>query len=120
MGRARITPLGSIRSIPASGEVSIGSISFVNVRTLTITCRATYHASATSGVRCRLFYSPDGMNWDTVPYTYFDVNLTAGSTIQETHIVDSPERGFIEVKVQNLDGSYSVGPVFVWKTLKKW
>lgn len=113
-------PLRTIDSLAASGTQIIGNLDCRKVRTVSISCRVTYNASATSAVRANLYFSPDGENYDTVAYAYFDVNVTAGSTIQETGIFDFPEHGFMKVEVYNQDASYAATAVKVWSTVVKW
>jgi len=111
-------PIGTLGELPGSGEFTIASITFVRPRTLTITARVTYNASASSGIRLKLYFSPDGKHYDTVPYTYFDVDFTAGATVQETHIIDAPEEGYMSVVVQNLDATYAATQIFVWSCVR--
>lgn len=113
-------PIGTLPEVLASGEMDIASITFVKPRTLTITSRVTYNASATAGIRVNLYFSPDGKHYDTIPYTYFDVDFTAGQTVQETHIIDAPEEGYMKVTVQNLDATYTATQIFIWSTFREY
>jgi len=108
------------RTIPASGNLSVGTISMSQMRELILTARGTYDASATLGLRLNLYYSPDGESWDTVPFAYYDVDLTAGSTIQESAIVDPPSTGYLKVTAQNQDATYSVTAVEIWSSYSRW
>jgi hypothetical protein len=107
-------PLGYTAEIAASGEQILGSISLVKPRTITITGRCTFNGSATGGARVKGYYSPNGRDFDTVAYFYFDIDLTAGSAVQESHNIDAPEEGLLRISVENLDTTYSVTGVFVW------
>jgi len=113
-------PLGLLDVLKAGTERYFGVIELTKVRTVSITVRVTYHASATSSVRCNLYFGPDKENFDTVPYTYFDVDLTAGATVQETKIIDCPEEGFLVISVKNLDTTYDATNVRVWYTFSVW
>lgn len=113
------SPIGHIASLAASAEQIVGDVTLVRLETLTITTKVTYNASATGAVRLKLYFSPDGKNYDTVPYAYYDIDLTAGSTIQETKGVDAPEAGHLRVAVQNLDATYAATNVFVWASIVK-
>lgn len=110
------TPIGTIASLGPSGEVVVGNITLQRPRNFMVTCRVTYHASATDAVRVRLFFSPDAQNYDTVPYTSFDPDLTAGATVQESASIDAPEKGFLKITVQNLDAAYAAASISVWVT----
>jgi len=114
------TPIGRINSLAASAEEIIGNIGFVKPRTMTVTARVNYNAAATAGIRVNLYFSPDGKNYDTVPYTSFDVNLTAGATIQETHIIDAPEEGYMKISVENLDAVHAAIGIYAWVTIQEW
>jgi len=90
------------------------------IRTLTITCRVTYDGSATNPVRVNLYFSPNGKQWDTVPYTYFEPDLSAGETVQETAIIDMPEGGYMMFEVENRDSSVSATNIKVWIDFVRW
>jgi len=85
-----------------------------------VTVRATYDASATSGVRVRWLYSPDNSNFDSVEDAedagyYKDLTFSAGETRQRTVAIPLLQK-YTKVQIVNLDGSASV-TVDVWKTL---
>lgn len=107
-------PIGSISSLAASAEQIVGDVTLVKHETLTVTVRVTYNAGATSGVRLKLYYSPDGENYDTVTYAYYDVDLTAGGTIQESKNVDAPEAGHLRLAVENLDSAQAATGIYAW------
>ncbi len=111
--------IGGIDSLALSTEQIIGNLKLYRVETFTVTTRVTYNGAATAGLRLNMYFSPDGKNYDTVPYAYYDINLTAGGTIQETKIVDAPEQGSMMFKVQNLDGTYAATIIKVWTNLEK-
>lgn len=114
------TPLLTIASLGASGKQEGGTVDIITARTLVVSARATYNASATLGLRVHLLFSPDGINWDTVDYAVFDLDLAAGATVQETHIVDPPETGYMTFKVENLDTVYAATNVKLWAQATKW
>jgi len=107
-------------SIPPSGERITQDIPLTRARTLSVTCRVTYHAAATLGARVVLYFSPDGDNWDTVPVDYVDVDLTAGATVQETGLVAVPEHGWVRLGVFNRDTTQAVTDVSLWYTIQSW
>jgi len=108
-------------SIPASGTLTQpGDIPLVRARTLSVTVRLKFHASATKNATVYLYYSPDGSNWDTIPYTSFDLTLSAGEYVQRTVPIDVPEHGYIKVAVANNDTSYAISDVKAWYTIQSW
>lgn len=113
------TPFASITSLATSGKEKVGNIDLRLNRTFSVSAKVDYNASATSGIKVNFYYSPDGENFDTVPYTFFTVDLTAGSTIQETHIIDTPEHGMMEIEVENVDATYTATNIQVWVTAIK-
>lgn len=115
-----INRLGGLAILAASGTAELGTLEIKNVRTFVITLRGTYNASGTLPLRLNLYYSPDGKNWDTIPFAFFDLDLTAGSACQETHLIDCPENGMISVKVQNTDTVYTETNISVWSSLARW
>jgi len=85
-----------------------------------VTVRATYDASATSGVRVRWLYSPDNSNFDSVEDAedagnYKDLTFSAGATRQRTVLIPLLQK-YTKVQIVNQDASVSV-TVDVWKTL---
>ena len=108
------TPIGVIASLAASAEKIAGDVTLYRLETLAVTTRVTYHASATAAIRLKLYFSPDGRNYDTVDYAYFDIDLDAGETVQETKLVDSPEGGNLRAAVENLDAVYEANAISVW------
>ena len=85
-----------------------------------VTVRATYDASATSGVRVRWLYSPDNTNFDSSADAedvgnYSDLTFSAGATRQRTVLIPLLQK-YTKVQIVNLDGSASV-TVDAWKTL---
>lgn len=107
-------------SIAAAGTTQAGVVRLIKTRTLSVTTRTTYNASATGALRVYLYYSPDGEHFDTVPYTYFDVTITAGATVQETKSVDMPEHGYIAFKLYNQDATYTTTENRLWYSIQKY
>jgi len=104
----------------SSQSYKFSAISLDAHRTISVTARVQYHASGTGAMRVNLYFSADGIHFDTIAYTYFDVPLTAGSTQQRTGIVDIPENGYMQIAVQNIDASYSQTNIQIWVTQKQW
>ena len=110
----------SRESIPASASIRGRAIEVDLARTLSISGRCTYHASGTSAMRLNVYFSPDGENFDTIPYAYFDVDITAGAVCQESKLIDPPENGYLIPQVVNQDGTYSINNVKVWIGVSKY
>lgn len=113
-------PILLVPLIAASGKKATSDIVLTKCRTLSISARVTYNASATATARVNLYYSADGNNFDTIPYTYFDIDLTAGGTVQETKIIDAPEHGYLKFEVENLDASYTLTNCMLWYSIQSW
>ena len=110
-----------VAEIPAGGFAwSPGDIPLVRARTVSLTCKVKYDASATKGVTVKVYYSPNGKSWDTVAIDDFDVDLTAGQTVQKTYLVAVPEHGYLRAQVVNNDSSVSVKNVTVWYSIQSW
>jgi len=87
-----------------------------------VTVRATYDASATSGVRVRWLYSPDNTNFDSPEDAedagnYENLTFSAGATRQRTITIPLMQK-YTKVQIVNLDSSYAVR-VSVWKLLMR-
>jgi len=107
-------------SLAASATTRTSSIPLTNCRTVSITGRCTYGGGAGTATRVSVYYSPDGSKWDTVSYTYFDITLSAGNTVQRTVIIDMPEHGYIKLGVANLDAGAAVTELDVWYSIQSW
>jgi len=114
-------PFFVVGLIPANGSYySDTDIPLVRARTLSITARVKFHASATNNATVYLYYSPDGIHWDTIAYTSFDLTLSAGNYVQRTVPIDVPEHGYVKVQVANNDSSYPITEVQCWYTIQSW
>jgi len=85
-----------------------------------VTVRASYDASATSGVRVRWLYSPDNTNFDSPEDAedagnYSDLTFSAGATRQRTVLIPLLQK-YTKVQIVNQDSSYAV-KVDAWKVL---
>jgi len=109
--------LATIASLAANNEVVVGEITLVRLETLTVTLRLTYNAASAVATRLNLYFSPDADNYDTVPFAYFDVDLTAGAICQKTKVVDAPEAGYLRFAVQNRDVAQAVTNISAWSSL---
>jgi len=114
-------PFLIIASIPASGATwQAGDIPLIRARTLSLTIRCTFNAGATAGGTAELYYSPDGKNWDTIPYADFAITLSAGETVQRTVTIDTPEHGYVKLKIVNNDSSQAITDVKAWYSIQSW
>ena len=89
-------------------------------RTLTLTLSCLYNASGTSSARVSLYYSPDGIHFDTREYAYFENTITAGARVQGTSLVDPPESGYLVPVVTNQDATYTITHVKLWAAISKY
>ena len=85
-----------------------------------VTVRASYDASATSGVRVRWLYSPDNSNFDSPEdaedaSNYADLTFSAGATRQRTVLIPLLQK-YTKVQIVNQDADYAV-TVSAWKVL---
>ena len=101
----------------SSKEILVSSEGYSAV---VVTVRATYDASATSGVRVRWLYSPDNTNFDSPEDAedagnYEDLTFSAGETRQRTVTIPLMQK-YTKVQIVNQDAS-KAAVVDVWKTL---
>jgi len=107
--------------LKASGSLySPGLIPLVRARTLSITVRATAGSSVDNNLRCHILYSPDGRNTDTIDYASYDVDYTAGATVQKTALTEVPEHGWLLLKLENLSSADSWSDITVWYTIQSY
>lgn len=115
------TPWITKELVPASGSVvSPGDVALVRARTLSVTARVKFHGSGDTDATVYLYYSPDGKNWDTIPYASFALAVSAGAYVQRTVPIDLPEHGYIKAKLTNGDSSYAITEVKAWYAIQSW
>lgn len=108
-----------LASLASGDEMPAGYLDPEIVRTAGVTLRATYGVVTDSTtLRLNVYYSPDGQNYDTVAYTYFDLDLSTGTT-QKTVILDLIEHGWYLIKVQNNTPDAATN-VKVWVSNARW
>jgi len=73
-----------------------------------ITARCSYGSNPTQELRISIFYSPDGKNYDNIPFTFFDVDYKASATQQKTQLIEILPTGIFIIKVKNMDNAKDV------------
>lgn len=112
--------VGVISTLLTGVTKDVGNVRLERVRTLAITCKVTYHASATSGVTVKLYYNNPKIGLDTIPFASFVPTLTAGATVQRTVLIDCPESSDFNIKVKNDDGTHPATNINVGSSVKRW
>lgn len=105
-------PLLRGATIAASTSKPTSPIDLGDVERLALTVRAKYNASASSGITCYLYTTPNDKDWDTDELTSFEPSFAAGSVYQKTAYID-PDAQELRCKITNKDGTYSVSEVDV-------
>lgn len=106
--------------LAASGSQRSALVPLVRARSLHITGRATYNASATGTVEVEVYYSPDGTNLDTISYGTLTLSLSAGNTVQRSAVVVVPEHGYVQFRLVNNDSTYTATDARVWYSVQSW
>ena len=102
-------------TIAASGTVNAEvPVRLVRARTFTVTVGVTFGAQATGDARVDVYTSPNGVDWDTIVYTSFDLAVSAGEYIQRTVNIDPPEHGWISIRIVNEDASVAITNYKAW------
>ena len=112
--------LGIVASLAASGTENVGSIYTRHCRTLAVSCRVTYNASATSGITLKFYADNEEVGVDTEAFTSFVPTLSAGNTVQRTVLIDAPEGRSLLVKAVNGDATYTATNIIVGYSLARW
>jgi hypothetical protein len=111
---------GEAAVIAASEKYPMGIVNMGQMRDLVVTSRILFNASATLGARLNMYYSPDGELFDSIPFAYYNITLTAGATVQESAIIDAPSVGYIKMEMENLDSGYSITNAEVYTSFSRW
>jgi len=109
--------VSTVESLAPGGEQIVGNVTLGRIESLTVTTRVTYHASATSGLRLNLYFTPDEENYDTTVYSCYDIDFTAAAEVQKTELVTVSALGNLRVAVENLDPAQSATAIKVWVTI---
>ena len=99
---------------------SDSSIPLVRARTVSFTTRMTFDANADTDVTVKVYYSPDGNNWDTIVFTSWTITFTASTTVQRTCILDIPEHGYLRIAIYNGSQTQTLSAISVWYTIQSW
>ena len=73
-----------------------------------ITARCSYSSNPTQELRISIFYSPDGKNYDTIPFTFFDIDFKENVVQQKTQLIEILPAGIFIIKVKNMDPTMNV------------
>ena len=112
--------LQMISSLAALAKQKVGTIDACKLRTATVTVRATYDGAAIAPVRLNIYTTPNKEEWDSVAADYFDVDFSAGATVQKTEWIAVPEEGEVEFEVENRDSAQAATDVSVWVSFERW
>ena len=108
-------------SLAASATTSRSSaITLVRARTLGLTIRATFGVSSDDDLTLKMYYSPDGINWDTEAQAELTLTYSAGATVQTTIPSDCPEHGYVQFVATNESASDTVTNITLWVTVQEW
>jgi hypothetical protein len=94
-------------------------IRMAGLKSLNVSVKSTYHASATVGANLRIFTSADGVSWDTEPTEDRTLVFAAGETVQKTFTpLDVVQRArFVKIVLRNLDSEQAISDISVTATL---
>jgi len=116
-----------VPTLAAGSELPAGQFDCEIVRTAEVTIRATIPVNTEEAhLDINLYYSPDGVNYDTVPYTYRsllekdETTAPTNTTIQRTWIIDPIEHGWFKITVQNNAAGWNATNVSVWTNVARW
>lgn len=108
----------TFKDIAASGRQYSQPINLLKTRTLSVTNSTNFNASATAGAVLEIYYSPDGINWDTLTYDTMTITLSAGNRVQKSALVLCPEWGYIRFAILNSDATYTIPLSKIWYTIQ--
>jgi len=114
-------PNGYIETVAASATVLLpGSISLVRARTLSVTVDVLFGGSIDADAVLKVYYSPDGKNWDDLVYTSFAITYTVSVWVQRTVEISVPEHGYLAFKITNGSSADTLDGVRYWYSLQSY
>jgi len=111
-----VTKILSNKTAAASGSTTLSdctTIDTTSVISLAIEAKATYNASATLGVRVKVFASGDDTNYGDLPIAQFDLPFAANTTKRWSRDIIPAEK-YMKVQVTNLDTAQSATAIYVY------
>ena len=107
-------------TVPAGSYTEIVKENLTEYSAIALAVQAIYAPTATSGIRVRWLYSPDGTNYDSVEDAeaqgnYEDLSFAAGATRQRTIVIPILQP-YVKIQIINLDTRAAV-TVSAWITL---
>jgi len=112
----KVLELAELAAGAKSRLIDCKTLDLKDVSTLTLTIRATHHASATKAILVHILSAVDEMTFDSVDYATFEAHLLAGAESQKT-IAITPDILLLKVQLENQDGAYAASDLDVWATL---
>lgn len=104
-------------SIGAAASALSDAFDIRLLKSLALTVKCTFHASAVLGIVVEILTSPDGVNYDTEAWasTGLQPALVAGAAVQKTSNIDA-KPAFFKMKITNSDVAQAVTLVEVIAT----
>ncbi len=105
----------SKQSIASGANAVSSSFNLDETKALVAGLSVDFGATPDANVRLEVQTSPDDSNWDTVAYAQFEIDYSAGSTLQKSMPINA-DTMYARIKVSNLDSADSVS---VWAFITK-
>jgi len=78
-----------------------------NIRYLAVTTRFTFNVAVGSDVTVGWYTSTNGIDYDTIPVSTYDIEFAAGETIQDTHNF-TPDAMYHKFLIDNSDSTTAI------------
>ena len=111
------SPLIRIPSIAASGIANCGLINCRALDKICLSIQATFNGSSTTDATLKIYYSPDGKNFDTIVYDSITLTVSAGNVTQRSELINVPDTGFLKIIVSNDCQSYALTNISIWASV---
>ena len=90
-------------SIAPQARVDSNVVNITGCKNVTFTVRVTYPIGQTGKPTMRVYFSPDGINWDTYLLWGWNMDVYAGETSQYSIRQNMPGHGFCFLRIMNLE-----------------
>lgn len=100
----------SKQTIPAGGSYTSDSFDLDAIKALLTGMQVVFGGTPDGNARLEVLTSPDDNNWDTVPYTQFEIDYSVSQTLMKS-IPVNVDAAYAKIKISNLDSADNIS---VW------
>lgn len=95
-------------------------IPLIRARGVSVTARAKFDAGTTDDALAEVYYSPDGSNWDTIPFGTVTLTRSASAEVQASAYIVAPEHGYLKFAIKSQGTTDGITWAKLWYSIDSW